>query len=1144
MKYSLLLIIVLVALSISVSADPTESVEITLAATTDLHCRLNPDSLSGGGLASVVAELEDLRSERSHLVLLDAGDAFEGSADADYYALVDTTDIHPLAAAMNDLGYAAMAVGNHEFTYGVRFLNRIRDEVSFPLLAANITQNGIWWPGHTLITEGDISILVVGTCTPFTASLEAGAVGDSIQFHDQVLRLGELIPSLRARYKPDVVCVLAHTGPGKGSEGTHPENRGLDLTGVPGIDVLFLGHTHGTFNETVNGVLVLQAGSRGSHLATADLTLQKGSAGWNIVEKSGTLIDTRHREPDERYHERFTTVSRPVEQWLNEPVGSLGEPLSANRSASRMDPVTQLMGEVMQTAARTSVAFLPVFPEDFRLEAGMVLRRDLYRLQPYLNSLVTIEMTRDSLVEALEYAASVWDDYPYDGSYPPPIARGRSIYGFLAISGIDYVLDYRNPPGERVVGFRMPGRPVPGHDTVSVVVSSYYRTGPFGYHWFSQAPESGRTTRWLRSYLEEWFRSHPEYVSPESRGWYSRPSYQGVAVQPVLDELIRDAGFDFGSMHPSSFPSFDDAMATAVCILGFEPSPELRQALVSPGGIKRGPVLTALLHALPEPVSDPSCAGTRFDDVDTNTIASVWDSVAANGLVAYLEGSELITDASMNVDDLLLFLANTRFRHLTIASTNDFHGAIERNTRRGQAGVSGLSAWLTEARRENPNGVVLLDAGDAMQGTPISNLFNGSSTISFYNDLGYDALAVGNHDFDWGQEILSDRADQAEFPFLGANVVSEKTGAVPSFLAPWTVIDRGGVRVGVLGICTPSTPWITLASNVAGLEFQSPAGRIGGWVRELRTANPDIIVLLGHMGIERMGDTWKGESFTVAEEAAGLVDVFFNGHTHQLYKTEIAGLPLLQGASSGRAISVVHAGIDRFWDRPAIITASVETLDPERFSDPAMEPRVRALKEELAPLTQVVVTTLASEITREVSESGEMPMGRVIAESQLNMVPGAQVALMNKGGVRAGLDAGPVTWQELYTVQPFGNTLMKATLTGRELLSALEHGMTSTGATIQIAGIELTVDRTKPYGSRILSATLEDGTPVRPDGLYITVFNNFIGSGGDGYIMLRDAEQSEDTGYLDLNALINYLQKQPQPVSIDLDPRIHLSNPR
>ena len=1124
------------------STESAESVNITLAVTTDLHCRLNPDSLSGGGLASVVTAVNELRSGSSNVILLDVGDTFEGSADADYYALVDTTVIHPIAAAMNDLGYAAMAVGNHEFTYGIPFFERIRDEVSFPLLAANISQDGAWWPDHTVITENDVSILVIGTTTPFTASLEAGAVGETIQFHDQVSRLADLIPSLRERYNPDIVCVLAHTGPGVPSSPRGSENQGLDITEIEGIDVLFLGHTHTTFNDTVNGVLVLQAGSRGSHLATADLVLHRKSMGWRIVEKSGTLIETRHREPDEKYHELFNAASRPVERWLNEPVGSLKEPLEAYRSASRMDPVTRLVGEIMKTHAQIPVAFLPVFPEDFRLAAGSVLRRDLYRLQPYLNALVTIEMTRDSLKEVLEHAASVWGEYPYDGSYPPPVAQGRSMYGFIAATGIDYVLDYRNPPGERVVGLRMPGRPVPGRDTIPVVVSSYHRTGPFGYHWFAEASEIGRSPLWLRTYLEEWFQSHPEYASPEPRGWYSQPTYQGMAVQPVLDDLNKDAEFDFGSMSPGSFTDPDHAVATASCILGNELSMELKQVLTSPDGIQRGQLLSALLHWIPEPITEEGLAGERFTDIGAFSETDVWDSVVASGLVAHLDDAELDPDATVSGDEVLLFLVNARFRNITLASSNDFHGAIERNPNRDQAGVGGLSSWLKKARHENPNGIVLLDAGDAMQGTPISNLFNGSSTIAFYNDLGYDALTVGNHDFDWGQEILSDRSKQASFPLLGANVVREETGTVPDYLKPWTMIHRGGVRIAVLGICTPSTPWITLAANVEGLEFQSPTGRIGGWIEDLKSGDPQLIILIGHMGVERERDSWRGESLIVAEEASGLVDVFFNGHTHQLYDIEVAGLPLLQGASSGRALSVVHAWIDRYGKETPIIATSVERLDPEVYFDSDLEPRVAALKEELAPLTQVVITSLRTEITREASESGEMPMGRVIAESQLRMVPGAQVALMNKGGVRAGLDAGPVTWQELYTVQPFGNTLMKATLTGRELIASLEHGMTSSGATIQVAGIELTVDRTRPYGSRIIQATLENGIPVEPDSLYIAVFNNFIGSGGDGYDMLRDAEQSEDTGYLDLNAMIRYLEEYPEPVSFDFEPRIHLAD--
>jgi 5'-nucleotidase len=173
------------------------------------------------------------------------------------------------------------------------------------------------------------------------------------------------------------------------------------------------------------------------------------------------------------------------------------------------------------------------------------------------------------------------------------------------------------------------------------------------------------------------------------------------------------------------------------------------------------------------------------------------------------------------------------------------------------------------------------------------------------------------------------------------------------------------------------------------------------------------------------------------------------------------------------------------------------------------------------------------------NEAGEMPMGRLIAEAQRRMV-GAQVALMNPGGVRRDLDAGPVIWEDLFQAQPFGNTLVKATLTGSKLAQALEQGIYPSGANVQIAGINVWIDRSRPFGHRITKLILEDGTHVKPQASYTVVFNNFMGGGGDSYTVLRDASSKIDTGITDLDALIDYLKSYPLPATIPLEERMHL----
>jgi len=238
---------------------------------------------------------------------------------------------------------------------------------------------------------------------------------------------------------------------------------------------------------------------------------------------------------------------------------------------------------------------------------------------------------------------------------------------------------------------------------------------------------------------------------------------------------------------------------------------------------------------------------------------------------------------------------------------------------------------------------------------------------------------------------------------------------------------------------------------------------------------------------------------------------------------------------------VVHARVDRLGiDEPWLRTEIVR-LDPRDWKNPETAKIVDEYSKELAPKTQVVVVELGKPISRESNDAGESKMGRLIAEAQRNMV-GVEIALMNSGGVRGDLYTGPVTWQELYHVQPFGNTLVKATLTGKELRQALEQGISPTSTSVQVAGINVLIDRSRSFGQRVRELLLEDGTAVEPDGEYAVVFNNFIGSGGDSFTVLRDCETKTDTGILDLDALIEYLHGFPEPVELEIEERMSISD--
>ncbi len=1107
--------------------------DLRIVATTDLHCQLVPEGRAGG-IPKVTAVVQRLREE-GPTVLVDVGDAFEGGPAGDYYARVDTTAPHPLAVQMNRLGYAAMALGNHEFTYGMGFLRRLAEEASFPLLSANAAPSGGVWHSHALVQVGPFRVLVIGVTTPWTEWAE-GPWLDGVRFADPIPAVRRLVHELSKREKPDVVCVLAHMGWGHDQAADDPENLGSCLAALPGIDVLFLGHTHTTLQETRDRTLVLQAGSRGSTVAVARLSMERRGFGWRVEAAHGELV-----APDASVDSVALSLGRaamePVSAWLSEEVATLPIPLSARDGALRLDGVTHLLGTVMREAGGGDVALVPLPPDRLAFSPGPVHRRELFDLQPCLNRLVTVRLAASDLSSCLEHASSAWAAYGFDGARLPSPGKGKEAQVLVA-DGLSYVIDATAPPGSRLAWVRRRGRPL--GDSLDVVVTSYHASGAGGYSLLRDARVVRRSTAFLRDLLPPAFTSARDPSTVAER-WWSLPTYRGTWVQVILDGfLARTGGKGYVGLDWDGSPSLTLAHRIAHDVWEGEIPPALSRALSHPP-LTRGRVLSALARSVPRGACTPNAAASRFADVSPGPHPSVWDSVVSSGLVAFLPDDSLRPEAAVTTAELAAFLVHGRYRALTVAASNDFHGQLERTPKRGFGGIEAMASWVKASRKANPEGLILLDAGDAMQGSPLSNLFHGSSTIHFYRLLGYDALSVGNHDFDWGLPVLRARIQEAGFPFLGANVLEVETGEPPPWLAPYTIIDRGGVRTVVIGFATPETPWVTLADHVAGLSFEEPGFTLDRLWPTVRDSRPDLVVVLAHLGLEETGGEMVGGAAALTEAASGRAHVFFNGHTHQTYAATIAGLPHLQGGSHGKAFSVARAWVDRLGRDPPWVVCAIEPLDPS-MRHPEVASLVEEFRRAVAPKTEVVITELASPISREANEAGESPMGRLIAESQRWMAR-VPIALMNAGGVRADVDEGPVTWQELFTVQPFGNTLVKVTLSGRDLLATLEQGTHPGGTILQVAGIDVWINPARSFGQRVVRATLEDGSPIDPSGEYQVVVNNFMASGGDGFTVLRDSARKYDTGIVDLDAMIAYLKTFPVPVDVKLPPRVHLVRP-
>ncbi|MGC5330158.1 bifunctional metallophosphatase/5'-nucleotidase [Micromonospora sp. DT62] len=532
-------------------------------------------------------------------------------------------------------------------------------------------------------------------------------------------------------------------------------------------------------------------------------------------------------------------------------------------------------------------------------------------------------------------------------------------------------------------------------------------------------------------------------------------------------------------------------------------------------------------------------------------------------------------------------------------SYNDFHGAIDPPGGSGAAvngtpagGVEYLATWLKKLRAEaraEGRATTTVGAGDLIGATPlVSAAFHDEPTIELMDEIGLDVSSVGNHEFDEGIDELirinkggchpvdgcqdGDGFAGAKFTYLAANTVSRKTGL--PILPPVDVRFVGGVPVGFVGVTLEGTPGIVNPAGIASVRFTDEVRTANKWAGVLKLFGVKAMVLLVHEGGAQSPPPAAPGVSDCANFSGPIVDIVrglrpefglvVSGHTHRFYS---CSLPNSSGArsvvtsagSNGQLITDVDYSLDRRTGRFTGITARNVVVEngvrnPDgtwQQSAPGtyvrnpdlVDPGAKALADKyraaVAPIANRVVGRISADIVRDALPSGESPLGDVIADAQLAYTRsnGAQIALMNPGGIRASLPyaasaggeaPGEVTYGEAFTVQPFNNLVVTQTLTGAQLRNVLEqqfvgfNGQTTQRILQVSAGLTYSYDSTAPVGSRV-SALAFDGAPVDPAASYRVTTNDFLANGGDGFTELQGGTDRATAPGFDVDALIAHL---------------------
>lgn len=466
---------------------------------------------------------------------------------------------------------------------------------------------------------------------------------------------------------------------------------------------------------------------------------------------------------------------------------------------------------------------------------------------------------------------------------------------------------------------------------------------------------------------------------------------------------------------------------------------------------------------------------------------------------------------------------------LRIIGMNDFHGALVETS--SYAGAAKVASAVENLKREANDRAIVLSAGDMMQGSIESNLERGRTVIEMMNVIGVDAMTLGNHEFDWGLEVLQERVGEMQFDCLGANITERESGRLPRWLKSYTMLERDGIQIGVVGLVTMDTATSVNPKHIRTLKIADPMTTARDAVRKARAEGADIIILLVHMACYQ--DEMTGRLSGEAAELAAIdgIDVIVSGHSHTLINGYADDTCIVQAGAKGTYLDVVD--IVYSIEQKKIVSCQTElykadgkTLQPCRKTEAAVKravDRCRMLREQTAGHVSCDLT----HDRRAVS-----PLGSWVSDAVRSAVD-ADIALQNGGGIRVDLlKAGAVTNGELYEMLPFDNTICTAYLTGTQIKDVLEQGLFDEEHSIlQCAGMSVVCDSRKPQGSRVVSVHLADGRPLVMDKKYFVAYNDFMAEGGDGYPHLSQAEGLNDTGIGVREAVGEYLRTQKGKVS-------------
>jgi 2',3'-cyclic-nucleotide 2'-phosphodiesterase/3'-nucleotidase len=535
--YSLATLVIMLALVLVGRSFAPERVQITILGTTDLHGNLNPidyytNKPDNRGLAKIATLIKRVRKEQPNLVLIDSGDTIQGSPLESFHNRKNNQPKDPMMLAMDSLNYDAMTVGNHEYNFGLKVLEKARSEANFPWLSANTYDKGTNKPHYKpyIVKEvAGVKIGVLGLTTPGIPNWDNPPNYAGLEFHEPLTEARKWVAILRDQEKVDVVVIAMHMGleedlstgeltPGQ----VEHENEAIAIAKeVPGVDVIFMGHTHREVSSLyINGVLLTQANYWGHQLARADLYLQKAGTGWRLYAKSArTIVNDDRIEPDAEITKIAEPYDRETQGWLSRVIGQSSQELTARDARFRDTAILDLVQKVQLEAGKADVSMVANFNAGARIAKGPVSVRDIAGLYVYENTLVVLEVTGQQLKDALEHSAKYFRAY-VPGKPPSDLVDEKiPAYNFDIAEGVTYDLDISKPVGQRIQNLRFHGQPLSPTKKLRLATNNYRVNGGGGYTMYKNAPVVYRSSEEIRELIIDWVERNKTIPVTPNNNW-------------------------------------------------------------------------------------------------------------------------------------------------------------------------------------------------------------------------------------------------------------------------------------------------------------------------------------------------------------------------------------------------------------------------------------------------------------------------------------------------------------------------------------------------------------------------------------------------------------------------------------------------